>query len=235
MTDSRVESERSSLGLTFAKLPLDLLRRRDLSYGAKCLYGRLGLFAGKNGVCNPSHAVLAREIGCSDRRIRQLLTELRTRGLLLWRRTQKSSFYRLLGGQDQGDANGTKVPIRSEEKVQSDRKKASDKKMYLKRRSSKDVRDYDYLSPNRKKRDSETGRGLLTKYPSLRKHLREHLKETDPSQPSTNKVIRIIQAADHASEAEIIEALRDIEERGSMIFGIRQSPRWRRRVYRMLR
>jgi len=56
--------------------------------------------------------------------------------------------------------------------------------------------------------------GVLAKYPNLRRCLREHLKEADPTQPSEDKVVRIIQASEHAPEAEIIKALRNLNERG---------------------
>jgi hypothetical protein len=89
--------------------------------------------------------------------------------------------------------------------------------MSLGRGSSEDVspkeeRDYDCLPPNPKERDSPAG--SLAGYPNLRQCLRGHLEETDPRQPSKNKVIRIIQATGHASETEVIEALRDLRERG---------------------
>jgi len=34
---------------------LEITRDPNLSHAAKLLYGRLCLFAGKNGMCNPSH------------------------------------------------------------------------------------------------------------------------------------------------------------------------------------
>jgi hypothetical protein len=214
-------------GPDFAKLPLRLLRQRGLSYAAKCLYARLTLYAGKDGLCNPSHRTLADDIGASDRHIRELLSELRGCGLLSWRRTQKANAYSLhppehLRAPDRNKPSGQpggKSPVSSEEDRHSDRKETSDKKMSLNRGSSREVpskeqSDYDCLPQNRKNRDSAADVRVLSNYPNLRNHLRKHLREADPSQPSANKLIRIIQAAEHAPEAEIVKALRNIEERG---------------------
>jgi biotin operon repressor len=71
------------------------IREAELSFGAKLLYGRLSLYGRKSGVCNPSHAKLAGELGMSDRHIRKLLAELRTCGLVSWERTRSSSQYRV--------------------------------------------------------------------------------------------------------------------------------------------
>lgn len=215
-------------GPDFAKLPLRLLREKALSFGAKCLYARLGLYAGKDGVCNPSHETLARELGISTRSIRALLTELREYGLVTWQRTQGASRYRLKlpeqcrcpDRNNASDQNGSKPPIGSETKLRSDGRKSSDKKMSLERGSSGNVSskeekpDYDCPPRNSKKRDSAVDLGLLANYPNLRSALREHLQETDTGQPSKHKVIRIIQATGYAPEPEIIEALRHLRERG---------------------
>jgi len=197
-------TDRRKSGPDFAKLQLWLLRLPRLSFGAKCLYARLELYAGKNGVCNPSHPTLAGELAVSDRHIRELLNELRDRGLLTWRRTQNANRYRVTPSEEfrvpertnvSGQV-GPKLPISSAENVQSGRRNPSDKKMSLKRGSSRDVspknaRDYDCPPQNRKKLDSAAGDSLLKSYPELRNCLREHLRETDPEQPSRDKVIRV--------------------------------------------
>lgn len=214
-------------GPEFAKLPISLLREKDLSFAAACLYARLRLYAGRDGVCNPSQETLSRELAISARSVRQLLTELRDWNLLTWRRTPGASSYRLSPPEQclcpdrkkASDHTRRKRPIGSEGNFRSDRKETSDKKMSLSRSSSKDVpakeeHDHDYPPLNREIRDSPAGLVLLAEYPNLRDHLREHLHETDPLLPSRDKVIRIIQATGHASEKEIIGALRDLRERG---------------------
>jgi hypothetical protein len=119
----------------------------QLSYGVKCLYSRLGCYGEKSGICNPSHKTLATEMGCSDRRIRELLKELRSCGLIDWTRTQKSSHYRVLSPEcfrpphrnNSPVRSGTKVPVRSEGRFHTDRKHRSDKKMSIKRSPSREA------------------------------------------------------------------------------------------------
>jgi len=208
-------------------LPLQVLRQKGLSFGAKCLYARLRTYAGNDGVCNPSDATLARELGVTDRRVREMRNELRECRLLSWRRTQKANAYAVNPPEqfhkpDRKESpcqSGTGLPVRSEAAFRSDRKKASDKKMSLNTGSSREVlsrevQDYDCSPPNCKNSNSAASVSLLKKYPNLRRRLREHLAETDPQQPSQNKLLRIIQATGHAPEAAILRALRNLEERG---------------------
>lgn len=58
-------------------VPNGLARYRKISANAKLLYGRLTQFAGKNGECFPSQALLAQEIGLTERAIRKLIKELK--------------------------------------------------------------------------------------------------------------------------------------------------------------
>ena len=235
MTD---DSQPDRPGPDFAQIPLQLMRRPDLSFGAKCLYARLKLYAGKNGICNPAQKTLATELGICDRRIRELLSELRRCSLLNWRRTQKASSFTVNPAEEfrspdwKKDAgqSARKVPLSMEESVRSERTKPSDKKTFSKRGSgkdalSKDGEDYDYLPQDRKERDSAIGVWLARDYPNVRNLLREHLQETEPDQPSNQKVARIIQCTRHAMESEIREALNDFRQRGYGAYHIR-TYRW---------
>ena len=58
-------------------VPNGLARYKKISANAKLLYGRLAQFAGKNGECFPSQALLAQEIAVTERAIRKLLKELK--------------------------------------------------------------------------------------------------------------------------------------------------------------
>jgi len=60
----------------FARLDLDILGRKDLSYGAKCLYARLVLFAGESRAWEGTNACLGEALGCSDDNARLCLNEL---------------------------------------------------------------------------------------------------------------------------------------------------------------
>lgn len=98
-------SEKTTLPATsvpiFARLKLAVLEIQELSFGAKCLHGRLLLFAGKNGFCNPSHETLAKSIGIkSDRQVRRLLAELKSFGLISWTQTKTSCSYTVWDGEE---------------------------------------------------------------------------------------------------------------------------------------
>lgn len=54
----------------------------QLSQGAKLLYGRLCLYAGKDGKTYPSRELLAFEVGCSTRQVDNYVTELKEFGLI---------------------------------------------------------------------------------------------------------------------------------------------------------
>ena len=57
-------------------MPDSILRSKELSPGAKLLYGRLCRFVGKNLYCWPSVAKLASLLGVSDRQIQNYFKEL---------------------------------------------------------------------------------------------------------------------------------------------------------------
>ena len=61
----------------YIAIPYAIFTDRDLSHGAKLLFGRLKLYAGKDGKAFPTHETLARELCVSDRQVRTLLTELK--------------------------------------------------------------------------------------------------------------------------------------------------------------
>lgn len=86
-------------GLTHIQVDLRILYSDDLSPTAKLTYGRLVLYAGKNGRCNPSHDTLAGQIRVSASRIRAVLRELRTVGLIDWKQTGSSCSYTVFGGE----------------------------------------------------------------------------------------------------------------------------------------
>lgn len=59
-----------------------LLRRTEISPGAKLCYARLCQFAGHDGECFPSQAKLASEMGAGERQVRRYLSELEDQGLI---------------------------------------------------------------------------------------------------------------------------------------------------------
>ena len=68
-------------GLHAVRVPLAMLAYRKVSWGAKCLYGRLALHRGRkpDGFCNPSLESLATEMGADiatiDRWLKELIAE----------------------------------------------------------------------------------------------------------------------------------------------------------------
>lgn len=63
-------------------IPNALARYKKISANAKLLYGRLAQFAGKDGRCFPSQALMAEEIGVTERAVRKLLKELKENGFI---------------------------------------------------------------------------------------------------------------------------------------------------------
>jgi hypothetical protein len=55
---------------------------KELSHGAKLAYGRLIRYSGKDGLCNPKQATLAKEIGVSTVQVTRLVKELVDFGLI---------------------------------------------------------------------------------------------------------------------------------------------------------
>ena len=53
-----------------------LLKRKDVSIGAKMIYGRLARYAGKDSYCYPKKKTLADEVGLSVRQLHRYINEL---------------------------------------------------------------------------------------------------------------------------------------------------------------
>src|SRR5215510_6169094 len=63
-------------------LPNWLMRRTEISQGAKLCYARLSQYAGEHGSAYPSQPVLAQELGVKVRQVRSYLNELETVDLI---------------------------------------------------------------------------------------------------------------------------------------------------------
>jgi hypothetical protein len=192
-------------------ISLQITRNPNLSHAAKLLYGRLVLFAGKNGICNPSHRTLAREVCLSPRRVRGVLAELRDFGLIEWTRTKSSSMYTVVGPDwpEMTGQTGQKLPLRV---VRNDLQKD-----VLNRGSLKDVKpDYDCLPTLQKPLEVQSDppglKYLKDHYPNTQEALRAHLGV--PDLPSVVKTLKIIQAAGSPPEREILAALESFRLRG---------------------
>ena len=67
---------------TFAPIPNSILRRTDLSHGAKLCCARLIQYAGKDGKAFPKLTTLVDELGMSKRAVQRFLVELEENGLI---------------------------------------------------------------------------------------------------------------------------------------------------------
>ncbi len=70
----------------FTQLPNFILRRHDLSPGAKITYGLLLSYAWEKEFCYPPQQRLAEESGYSVRQVQRSLDELKTKQLIEWKR-----------------------------------------------------------------------------------------------------------------------------------------------------
>jgi len=70
----------------YTKIPNNMLIESQLSIPARYLYCVLVRYTGKNEWCYPSQKTLAKDLGCSDRHIRDLIKELENQGLVLKKR-----------------------------------------------------------------------------------------------------------------------------------------------------
>ena len=115
----------------FIVIPLEILRDPNLSPSAKLVYGRLKLYAGKDGRCFMKHETLAAEVCLGGRQLRTVLTELKSAGWIDWRRGRTSCHYTVhsvrqkTADQDRqksASVSGGKPPVRSAENCRQKRR-----------------------------------------------------------------------------------------------------------------
>ena len=75
-------------------VPNWLMKRTDISQGAKLCFGRLAQFAGKHGFAFPGHQRLAEELGVSVATVKSYLRDLATKGLIESQRMGSANFNR---------------------------------------------------------------------------------------------------------------------------------------------
>ena len=66
----------------FTPIPDSIMRRRNLTFGAKCLWGRLDRYGQKSGRVYPSLLTFATELGTSIDSIRRFLAQLKDASLV---------------------------------------------------------------------------------------------------------------------------------------------------------
>jgi len=70
----------------YTKIPNNMLIESQLTVSARYLYCVLLRYCGKDEWCYPSQKTLAKDLGCSDRHIRDLIKELETQCLVYKKR-----------------------------------------------------------------------------------------------------------------------------------------------------
>jgi len=208
-------------------IPEPLVRSRDISAGAKLIYGRLARYAGKDGKCWPAVATLAAEIGLGARQTRKYLAELERKGLT--RRisrfkggAQISNTFEFLGHP----LFKAGVNDRSGERVNDDSLKEGHCE------DSHFKEDLDCPLTNRKNRDSRPAPIMppsrCKSYPRLRVAMADYMME-DPQDekifPSERHVVDVMNAAHGATEDEVIRCLGYLREERGLKPGTRNGPR----------
>lgn len=113
-------------------IPNWLMRRPEISQGAKLCYGRMCQFNGENGKCFPKQITLAEELGVSERQINAYIAELGQAQLISIIRPGlgQSNTYEFLwhGWIEQPTSDQTRriLPLRTEECFASEQKNTSD-------------------------------------------------------------------------------------------------------------
>jgi hypothetical protein len=111
-TGSKQGGKRYSPRMKFygAMIPNWLLRRTDISHGAKLCFGRLMQFAGRNDHCFPDQETLAEEVGVSVRTIQEYLAELESKPYIESQRRGRGNVYYFVKHPDIKFKRDTKHP-----------------------------------------------------------------------------------------------------------------------------
>lgn len=96
----------------FTQVPNFLLRRKDLTPGAKITYSLLLSYAWQDDFCFPAQERIAGDSGYSERQVRRTLVELREKGLIDWKQRglNRPNVYRLLPVFKSAPAGGVVLP-----------------------------------------------------------------------------------------------------------------------------
>lgn len=114
----------SKPGLEYIPIPYEVFTDSSLSHGAKLLFGRLKVYAGKDGKAFPKHETLAGEMCVSARQVRSLLVNLKARNMIDWTRTRSSCIFEIkpreewkrvsdLDGKGSSALRGSELPPKS--------------------------------------------------------------------------------------------------------------------------
>ena len=223
--DSIVSETSVAAGPDFIKVPLVLSRNQNISPSAKLVYGRLVLYKGKDGKCNPSHETLASEVGLKQSRVREVLLELRDYGLIDWKRTRTSSNY-IVNSPACCQSAGIPANKNAGKPTSKIAGIPATKRGSLKRGSVKDV-DIDCPLPKAKRADA-----LPAQHPRIKNTLARYRSGGSAPKPehfpSDSMVAEIVHAAGDCGEDWIVGKLYFLHNELGLRWGAQNGPRaWR--------
>lgn len=216
-------------------IPEALMRAKNISPGAKVAYGRLARYAGQDGNCYPSVAMLAAELTTSVRQTQRYLAELEKAELI--RRTprilksgQTSSAYVFLwhplfeAGITDSKPEGVTDPTPDGVTDRSPKESHSEESQNI---------DLDYPPTNRKNRDSRLdpadARSECRQHPRLREGLADYMMTAEDDErvyPSDRHVVDVMDASGGATEDEVVQCLRYLRDERRLLPGTRHGPRF---------
>lgn len=187
-------------GPTFMVTSLSIAKSKTLSMGAKVLYPRLVLYAGKDGVCFPSQERLAEDIGVSARQVRRYLEELHDARLIDWERTKTTCRFTIYSLEFPRPDNNV-LPDRTETST-PERTGTSYKKMSLNRGSVKDVALACAPLTHRAVNVPQPPIRKIQEYPKLRKVLAQFMANMQALRPEHYPSHEQVAELVHACEIE---------------------------------
>lgn len=216
-------SEKPS-GLTHIQVDLRILYSDDLSPTAKLAYGRLALYAGKNGRCTPSHDTMASQVRVSTSRIRAVLKELRDCGLIDWKQTGSACSYTVFGPECLKTSSQSVCLQAVGVSVKCQQKEVEN------RGSGKDVRDIDGpFSEKRKSPASSPPKSKPIQYPKVSKMLAMYRAGGNPPKkqdyPSDAMTAEIVHAAKFREEQWILDELVHLHNVRDLRWGSQNGPK----------
>lgn len=216
-------------------IPEGLARCPWISAGAKLAWGRLARYAGVDGQCYPTVKTLGAEIGVGDRQAQKYLAELEQAMLLrrvsrFARRAQTSNAFEFLWHElfvrGVNDRSGEGVNDHSPGGVND----SSPEESHL---EESHVEEQHRLRlsghESQKPRFAPGGQAARCKrYPNLQEALADYMQEGPSDEriyPTERVVVDIMDAAQRASESDVIECLRYLREERGLRPGTRNGPR----------
>jgi len=217
-------------------IPEALARCPWISAGAKLAWGRLARYAGEDGRCYPSVRTLGAEIGVGERQTQKYLAELEKSGLIRRRscfagRSQTSNTFEFLWHQmlEEGvnDRSGEGVNNSSPGGVNDHSPKEShfkESQQHRPRLSAHESQKPRFVTGS----SSAAEPAHCKQHPRLREALADYMQEEANEQriyPRDRHVVEVMDAAQGATEPDVIECLRYLRDERGLLPGTKGGPR----------